>query len=244
MGLHMNKVFWIAGSAGAALLLSSCVTYPYDTAFNACEREANDCYRLCEEIPDEGGYVACQAHCDRDIDRCFDTAYAPYSGYGYGGYGGGGYGYGSPWYGRYGSWYPNNGYYMSFNYYDRYGYRRKKHPPQDYRPPSNNPPPAGPPPSGNARRIDRPRTPNRYYNRSSPPVSGPSQPNAGSSPPPRRSVSPPNTGPTYSPPPSGGSTPTYSPPPSQPPAGESSPRAPRREVGPGVSRGEPDRDQD
>ncbi|NKB16615.1 MAG: serine hydrolase [Sphingomonadales bacterium] len=47
--------------------------------------EANACYRLCENIPDEGGYVACQAHCDRDIDRCFDTAYSPYrSGYGYG----------------------------------------------------------------------------------------------------------------------------------------------------------------
>lgn len=242
----MSKVLWVAGSTGAALFLSSCVTYPYDSAFNSCEREANDCYRLCEDIPDEGGYVACQAHCDRDIDRCFDSAYAPYNGYGYGGGGyGGGYGYGSPWYGSYGSWYPNYGYSMSFNYYDRYGYRKRKDRPRDYRPPNNNnPPPVGPPPSGGPRQIDRPRTPNRYYRRTTPPQSGPTQSGPGTAPP-RRAVSPPTT-PTYTPP-SGGTAPTYTPPPSPPPSASPPPRdMPRREPAPRPSdRGEaPARDID
>ncbi|MCB2097406.1 MAG: hypothetical protein KDE05_07225, partial [Parvularculaceae bacterium] len=125
----MRNLFGLAGVGFGGLFLASCVTYPYDTAFSSCEREANACYRLCEDIPDEGGYVACQAHCDRDIDRCFDQAYTPYSG----GYYYGGYGYSSPWYGQYGSWYPNSGYYLSFNSYDRYGYRRKRHDPRNDR---------------------------------------------------------------------------------------------------------------
>lgn len=123
----MGKVVWLAGSVTGALFLSSCVTYPYQSAFSSCESEANACYRFCEEIPDEGGYIACQSHCDRDIDRCFDQAYSPYSsGYGYGSYG-----YSSPWYGRYGSWYPDQGYFLSFNYYDRYGYRKKRYSPRN-----------------------------------------------------------------------------------------------------------------
>ncbi|MCB2112946.1 MAG: hypothetical protein KDD85_05285 [Parvularculaceae bacterium] len=117
----MKNLVGLAGVGLGGLFLASCVTYPYDTAFNSCEREANSCYRLCEDIPDEGGYVACQRHCDRDIDRCFDQAYTPYSGnYYYGS------SYPSPWYGRYGSWYPNTGYYFTYNHYDRYGYRKNK----------------------------------------------------------------------------------------------------------------------
>ena len=128
-GIAVKNLFGLAGVAFGGLFLASCVTYPYDTAFNSCEREANSCYRLCEDIPDEGGYVACQQHCDRDIDRCFDQAYSPYSNsYYYGS------SYPSPWYGRYGSWYPNTGYYFTFNSYDRYGYRRNKrhHPRGDH----------------------------------------------------------------------------------------------------------------
>lgn len=126
----MRHFIGLAGAAAGGLFLASCETYPYQSAFSSCESEANACYRLCEDIPDERGYVACQAHCDRDIDRCFDTAYSSYyTSYNY--YGG--YGYSSPWYGRYGSWYPDTGYYLSFNYYDRYGYRKKRHKPHhDY----------------------------------------------------------------------------------------------------------------
>ncbi|MFZ5619086.1 MAG: hypothetical protein ACOZAA_17370, partial [Pseudomonadota bacterium] len=69
----MQKLYWLSGAVGGTLLLSSCVTYPYESAFSSCESEANACYRLCEDIPDERGYIACQAHCDRDIDRCFDS---------------------------------------------------------------------------------------------------------------------------------------------------------------------------
>lgn len=120
----MDRLFGLGSVAFGGLFLASCVTYPYGTAFSSCESEANACYRLCEDIPDESGYVACQAHCDADIDRCFDTAYSPYgSGY-YSGYG-----YSSPWYGQYGAWYPNTGYYFSFNHYDRYGYRQRRHHP-------------------------------------------------------------------------------------------------------------------
>jgi len=112
---------WTILGAGGALL-ASCATYPYDTAFNSCEAEANQCYRLCEDIPGENGYLACQRHCDADIDRCFNSAYNSYNSTYYG------YGYGSPsiWYGRYGAWYPDYGYYLSFNFYDRYGYRRNR----------------------------------------------------------------------------------------------------------------------
>ena len=125
----MNKIIGLAATITGGLLLAGCVTYPYETAFSSCEREANACYRLCEEIPDEGGYVACQSHCDRDIDRCFDTAYSPYrSGY-YSGYSS----YSSPWYGRYGTWYPDSGFFLSLNFYDRYGYRARRHPPKYHR---------------------------------------------------------------------------------------------------------------
>lgn len=126
--VSMKKFIGLGSVAVGGLFLASCVTYPYDTAFSSCEREANACYRLCEDIPDENGYVACQAHCDRDIDRCFDQAYSPYSTGYYAGYG-----YSSPWYGRYGAWYPDSGYFLSFNFYDRYGYRKKRqHPRGDW----------------------------------------------------------------------------------------------------------------
>jgi hypothetical protein len=129
----MRNLAGLAGLTTGALFLSSCVTYPYESAFSSCERQANDCYRICEDIPDERGYVNCQNYCDRDIDRCFDSAYSSYqsSYYGYGS----SYGYGyspSPWYGRYGTWYPSYGYALSFSTYDRYGYRKRRHNPPRY----------------------------------------------------------------------------------------------------------------
>jgi len=151
----MRRALWVAmenlvkltGAAIGGLFLASCVTYPYQSAFTSCEQEANSCYRVCEDIPDESGYIACQSHCDRSIDRCFDQAYTPYrSGYGYGYTS---YGYSSPWYGRYGSWYPDSGYYLSFNFYDRYGYRQKRHHPRrdyEYKNDRNHPPRTSTPP--------------------------------------------------------------------------------------------------
>jgi hypothetical protein len=253
----MRKLFLFAGAVGGGLLLSSCVTYPYETAFSSCESEANSCYRVCEDIPDEAGYVNCQSHCDRSIDRCFDQAYSPYSssyGYGYG------YGYGSPWYGRYGSWYPDSGYFLSFNYYDRYGYRKKRHHPRrDW----DNPPPGGgytPPGSGNnpgsarPREIDRPRSTNRYRQRTSPPISGPNAPNSGGTAPPSysqprapRTATPPSgsqptytPAPNYTPPPATNPAPNSSPPPDRPSGGQGPRRAPNQSP----SGESPDRDID
>jgi hypothetical protein len=255
----MSKIVWFAGSLTGALMLSSCVTYPYDSAFNSCEREANACYRLCEDIPDEGGYVACQSHCDRDIDRCFDQAYSPYrSGYGYGGYGSG-YGYGSPWYGSYGSWYPDTGYFLSFNYYDRYGYRKQRYRPRndyDNRGGGSRPGYDG---GGSVRpRYDRPRDPdavpprpsssgvgsrdrdrNRGYNaptttrRSVDPDAPDPRPSS------RRAPTP--TQPTYSPPPNSSQPPSASPPSgATPPSSGGSRRAPSERATPDA----PDRDHD
>lgn len=239
----MQKYLSLGGAAVGGLFLASCVTYPYQSAFSSCESEASACYRLCEDIPDEGGYVACQSHCDRDIDRCFDQAYSPYaSGYGYG-YGSGyGSGYSSPWYGQYGSWYPGSGYYFSYNNYDRYGYRKKRHHPYDggWNGGGNNYPPQGtPPPNTNPRgeprippgerEIDRPRKPNRYYRRDVPNNSAPAESPSSSptpqpryTPPPRepRRVTPTAPQPTYTPPPQ---QPTYTPPPSSPPPASSPP---------------------
>lgn len=224
----MRNLLKLGGAAVGGLFLASCVTYPYDTAFSSCESEANACYRLCEDIPDEGGYVACQAHCDRDIDRCFDQAYSPYSS-GYYGYGSG-YGYSSPWYGQYGSWYPGSGYYLSFNYYDRYGYRKKRHHPHpggdwnnNHPPGGNNPPPRTEPriPPGE-REFDRPRKPNRYYRPNNSPPSGSSS----VSPAPQPTYTPPPREPRRVTPSQPQPQPTYTPPPANPPA-ESAP-PPRR----------------
>ncbi|MEK7265786.1 MAG: hypothetical protein AAB227_06775 [Pseudomonadota bacterium] len=225
----MRNFLKLGGAAAGGLFLASCVTYPYQSAFSSCDSEASACYRLCEDIPDEDGYVACQSHCDRDSDRCFDQAYSPYSsGYGYGG----GYGYSSPWYGQYGSWYPGGGYYMSYNYYDRYGYRKKRHHPHpndggwngggNNHPPSSTPPPDSNPriPRGE-REIDQPRRPNRYYRRDVPNNAAPSgspsatpAPQPRYAPPPRepRRVTPSAPQPSYTPPPQ----PTYTPPLQQP----------------------------
>ncbi|HBS33314.1 MAG TPA: hypothetical protein DEA40_16545, partial [Parvularcula sp.] len=133
----MQKLLGIAGLSIGALFLSSCVTTPYESAFNACEAEADRCYRICEDIPDERGYVQCQSHCDGAADRCFDQAADAYQNqyYGYGSYG-----YGSPYYGRYGSWYPNYGFYYDYSYFDRYGYRRQRAHPPGYQPPGYRPP--------------------------------------------------------------------------------------------------------
>ncbi len=247
----MTKVFWLGGSITGALLLSSCVTYPYQSAFSSCESEANACYRLCEEIPDEGGYLACQSHCDRDIDRCFDQAYSPYSsGYDYSGYG-----YGSPWYGRYGSWYPDNGYFLSFNYYDRYGYRKKRHPPSGYGDQDNY---SSRPRQNDARPRDRDAVPARpsdpdvgAVNRSRRPAYGGSQgnrrqvdpdaPDSASSTPPSAQRSTPSQ-PNNTPSPTNRSRPTYAPPTdaTPPPASSGSRRPPSERPTPQ----DPDRDID
>lgn len=225
----MRNFLKLGGAAAGGLFLASCVTYPYQSAFSSCESEASACYRLCEDIPDEGGYVACQSHCDHDIDRCFDQAYSPYaSGYGYGGYGGG-YGYSSPWYGQYGSWYPGSGYYFSYGGYDRYGYRKKRHHPHPNGGGNNRPPQGNPPPNSNPRgeprtppgerEFDRPRKPNRYYRRDLPGNSAPAgSPATSPAPQPRyvppsrepRRVTPSAPQPTYTPPPQ---QPSSSPPP-------------------------------
>ena len=102
----------VAGGAAAAFFLSGCVTYPYETAFSQCDDQAAYCYRSCEAYGGGIDYRRCHDSCERQVDRCFDQAYSPYStGYGYG--------YGSPWTGRYGSWYPNQGYSLSWLFFNQ-----------------------------------------------------------------------------------------------------------------------------
>lgn len=238
----MQNFIRVGGAAVGGLFLASCVTYPYQSAFSSCESEASACYRICEDIPDEGGYVACQSHCDHDIDRCFDQAYSPYaSGYGYGSGYGSGYGYSSPWYGQYGSWYPGSGYYLSFNSYDRYGYRKKRHHPHpdgggggwtgggNNHPPSGNPPPNSTPrgepriPPGE-REIDRPRKPNRYYRRDLPNTTAPAESSSPTPSPQPRYVAPPREPRRVTPSQPQPSQPAYTPPPSSPPPAISPPQ--------------------
>ncbi|WP_425409091.1 hypothetical protein [Hyphococcus sp.] len=124
------KRFWaLAGALGGAigfLLLSGCVTYPYQTAFAACDNEAGACYQYCEQFATNAlDYGACHADCEAEVDRCFaqaDYDYGYSSTYVTSGYSSG------PWYGRYGRWAPRQGYYFDFTYFDRYPSYRRAHP--------------------------------------------------------------------------------------------------------------------
>ena len=109
-----------------AVTLGGCVTTtPYESAFLSCDRLAQACYRDCERFEDEAGYNTCQAQCDSDINICFDRANESQPTANVGRYGGGF--YNDPWYGRYGSYHPNYGYVLSFSFFDRYGYRARRH---------------------------------------------------------------------------------------------------------------------
>ncbi len=121
------RIFWRMATVGAVLwLLTGCVTYPYETAFAACDGAAGACYDYCEQFADApDDYAACHADCDAEANQCFADSYDQYryarSGYGYSAYGP------SPWYGRYGYWYPDQGYIFSFSYYGNYGYRDRNY---------------------------------------------------------------------------------------------------------------------
>lgn len=125
-----------AGLAAAAfLLLSGCVTYPYQSAFAVCDNDAAACYRYCEQFSAyPGDYGACHADCEAEANSCFAEAYDAYS-YSSGSvYASSSYGW--PWYGRYGYWGPSSGYYFDFTYFERYprysqprrGWRYRDHP--------------------------------------------------------------------------------------------------------------------
>lgn len=132
------KIFKIAplgaiGATAVLLLLSGCVTYPYQTAFDACDAEAGACYRYCEEAAlSDGEYAACHSDCEVGANRCFAGAYDRYS---YSSaYSGSYYAPSWPWYGRYGAWGPSSGYYFDFTYwggssryYDPYYRNRHQH---------------------------------------------------------------------------------------------------------------------
>ncbi len=114
--------FFKAAFAPAFLMLAGCVTYPYQTAFDACDAEAGACYRYCEEVAgDERDYSACHAECEVGANQCFASAYDRYS-YNSSAYGGSYYAPSWPWYGRYGAWGPTNGYYFDFSYRSGGGY--------------------------------------------------------------------------------------------------------------------------
>lgn len=153
------------GAAVSLAALSGCVTYPYEDSFAACDRAAAQCYRGCDDSYGYGGNYGASDRCRRDCDysanRCFDSAYSPYrSSYGYDGYGASSW----PWRGSYGYWYPDRGYFFSYNYgssryrgsyRDPYGYDRPgSRPGGSSRPPrprpGSTPPPGGyqPPPGG------------------------------------------------------------------------------------------------
>lgn len=118
---------FIAFGAGF-MLLASCVTYPYQTGFASCDAYAGQCYRECEDYADGPDYGRCHADCEYDADQCFADAYGPYAGSGYG------YSSRSPWYGRYGSWYPETGFFFSYRSGYGYGYpsRGRRHRDRDH----------------------------------------------------------------------------------------------------------------
>lgn len=127
--MGINRLGAIPGAAGAVvvlMLLSGCVTYPYQTAFTTCDDAAGACYRYCEQFAGDAlDYSACHADCDAEADRCFANAYDRYnysSAYASTGYSS------WPWYGRYGRWGPRQGYYFDFTYFERYPRYRDRYP--------------------------------------------------------------------------------------------------------------------
>jgi hypothetical protein len=114
-----------AALAPVLLLVASCVTYPYESAFSGCDNQAGNCYRYCEDVAsNEGSYRACHADCEYAADQCFADVYGRYS-YAGSSYGGSYYSSPSwPWYGRYGAWGPSNGYYFDFSYWSGTGWYR------------------------------------------------------------------------------------------------------------------------
>ncbi|WP_375206285.1 hypothetical protein [Hyphococcus sp.] len=119
-------------AAAVLFALAGCATYPYQSAFDACDAEAGACYRYCEEAGlGVGEYAACHADCETGANRCFANAYDRYS---YGAASGAYYSPSWPWYGRYGAWGPSRGYYFDFSYwggsgryYDPYYDNRHRH---------------------------------------------------------------------------------------------------------------------
>ncbi|MEL7488817.1 MAG: hypothetical protein AAGJ87_16590, partial [Pseudomonadota bacterium] len=118
------KIVKILCFALGLAFLAGCETYPYASAFSSCDAGAGACYRDCEDFAEtaEDG-AACRSACEVEVDRCFDAAYAPYRTANVA------VGYIPPWYGRFGAWYPNRGYIVSFGninrfYGPRYGYNR------------------------------------------------------------------------------------------------------------------------
>ncbi len=124
--------FGTFAAAVSFLLLSGCVTYPYQSAFAVCDNEAGACYQYCEQFagyPED--YGACHRDCEEGTDRCFADAYDTYA-YSTGVYTSSSYG-AWPWYGRYGNWGPQRGYYFDFTYFDRYPQYRQPRPNWRYR---------------------------------------------------------------------------------------------------------------
>ena len=118
------KIFWrLVWPLTALLVVTGCVSYPYETAFSSCDDEAGACYQYCEEFEGSPDYGTCHADCDATANQCFAGAYNAYE-YSGAAYGGRYTGLrpAPPWYGRFGAWYPNSGYVFSFSYLDNYGY--------------------------------------------------------------------------------------------------------------------------
>ena len=67
-------------AAAVLFALAGCATYPYQSAFDACDAEAGACYRYCEEAGlGVGEYASCHADCETGANRCFANAYDRYS---------------------------------------------------------------------------------------------------------------------------------------------------------------------
>lgn len=113
--------------APAFLMLAGCATYPYQTAFDACDYQAGACYRYCEDVAaDPREYAACHQDCDARANQCFADAYDSYS-YASSTYAGAYYAPSWPWYGRYSAWGPSSGYYFDFTYWSSGRYSRPRY---------------------------------------------------------------------------------------------------------------------
>lgn len=189
--------------APAFLMLAGCVTYPYESAFNACDDEAGACYQYCADVSDsEAEGAACRADCEVGANQCFADAYDRYD-YNRSAYRGAYYEPSWPWYGRYGAWGPRRGYYFDFTYWGgsgryyppryRHRYGGRRHPRGGGGGAGDD---GGSPPAATPEPRKRMAPPLRTQRSAPPQQSAPSQAAPAprqerSSPPPRRRTAPP-----------------------------------------------------
>lgn len=121
----MRRLFALFSCALCAVVLSACQTFPdpVGNSFVFCDRQAEACYRSCENRIDRDPYAICQEQCGADANRCFANANAQRQ------FSAPAVAVVDPWFGQFGAWYPAGGYFFTLNRYNRFGLRRAWGPP-------------------------------------------------------------------------------------------------------------------